>query len=80
MGRCLSQSEAGLGFSVAGCARGWASDSGGGGGGRHMGTEGLGGGRLDTAGTHTGCSALGEDDEDTPMITGFSDDVPMVIA
>lgn len=23
---------------------------------------------------------LGEDDEDTPMITGFSDDVPMVIA
>lgn len=23
---------------------------------------------------------LGEDDEDAPMITGFSDDVPMVIA
>lgn len=34
------------------------------------------------AGTHQGPTVLplGEDDEDAPMITGFSDDVPMVIA
>lgn len=34
------------------------------------------------AGTHQGLTVLspGEDDEDAPMITGFSDDVPMVIA
>lgn len=33
-------------------------------------------------GTHHGLTLLplGEDDEDAPMITGFSDDVPMVIA
>jgi hypothetical protein len=34
------------------------------------------------AGTHQCLTvlSLGEDDEDAPMITGFSDDVPMVIA
>lgn len=38
--------------------------------------------RRKCAGTHQGPTVLplGEDDEDAPMITGFSDDVPMVIA
>lgn len=38
--------------------------------------------RLKRVGTHQGLTvlSLGEDDEDAPMITGFSDDVPMVIA
>lgn len=38
--------------------------------------------RHECTGTHSGLTVLllGEDDEDAPMITGFSDDVPMVIA